>query len=992
MISQSSLIPPPLPGIETVHRLLGRIRYQIPKLYRAAALGHHLEAQLAQHAEVYSVTANPLTGRMLVIFDPDQTDRIAELIEKALHHYQPPESTAPKSSPSAPSQPAPRWHSLDSQAICQRLDASDQGLTADMVSERQQQYGANQLIESQPRSEWSILAEQFQSLPVALLGGAAVLSTATGSLVDAAVILGVVGINAAIGYFTESQSEQIIRSLQGEEQPAQVVRAGQVQTVPAAEIVPGDMLVLEAGQVVAADARLIAATRLRVNESSLTGESIAVKKQVQPLAGEDLPLGERDNMVYKGTLITEGNGRGVVVATGSATEIGQIQRLVGETRAEATPLQRQLDEVGSQLVWLGGSVCGGVFALGLLRGYGMLPMLQTAVSLAVAAVPESLPTIATTTLALGMGDMRDRHMLMRGLQAVEALGSVQTICLDKTGTLTENRMVVREVHLDKSLEPRRQQFLGQTAVGVDDCDELRWLLWVGVLCSESEVVRQDGDYCLRGSATENALVQMAIDANIDVAALRQRYPRQRTYLRSQDRNIMSTVHSDGDQFFAAVKGSPVEVLECCQFWLREGQVQSLDNSQRRTLELDNERMASKALRVLAMAYKQMDSDQEDPEQGLIWLGMTGMADPIRPGVDGLIQRFHQAGIKTVMITGDQSPTAYAIAKELHLSRHRQTEILDSSDLAGLPPEKRQALFDKVDVFARVSPASKLEIVQALQEVGQVVAMTGDGINDMPALKAADVGIAMGTGGSNVVHDVADVVIEDDNLQTLINAVSRGRTTYSNIRKSVHFLLATNMGEIIITTLTTAAGLGEPLNTLQLLWLNLVTDTFPGLALAMEPPEPDVLSRPPRDPQTPILQRSDFTRIGLEAATLSLGALAAYSYGLMRYGQGPKANTTLFMSLTISQVLHTWSCRSENHSLFSPQSLPRNPYVEAAIAASLGLQLLPVVFPPLGQLLRLAPLDPLDWSIVAASALLSLGVNESTKAANLPSDLIAYNNS
>jgi Ca2+-transporting ATPase len=432
-----------------------------------------------------------------------------------------------------------------------------------------------------------------------------------------------------------------------------------------------------------------------------------------------------------------------------------------------------------------------------------------------------------------------------------------------------------------------------------------------------------------------------------------------------------------------VKGSPEEVLERCTSWMWGGEIHPLEDDQRRRFDLDNEQMAGQALRVLGVAFKEVADDQEDPESELIWLGLTGMADPIREGVQKFIEGFHRAGINTVMITGDQSPTAYAIAKDLKLSRHKQTEILDSSDLSGLDPEKRQALFDKVDVFARVSPGSKLEIVQALQAAGKVVAMTGDGINDMPALKAADVGVAMGSGSSNVVQDVADMIIEDDNLETLINAVSRGRTTYGNIRKSVHFLLSTNMGEIIVTTIATALGLGEPLNTMELLWLNLVTDIFPGLALAMEPPEPSVLDQPPRDPDEPILRQSDFSRIALESGTISLCALAAYSYSLLRYGQGRKASTTLFMSLTIGQILHTWSCRSETNSIFNREQLPRNPYVEGATLATLGLQILPIAIPPLRNLLQLAILDPVDWGVVVSTAMLALVINESTKKGEFP---------
>ncbi|NJO57609.1 MAG: methionine adenosyltransferase domain-containing protein [Richelia sp. RM2_1_2] len=523
-------------------------------------------------------------------------------------------------------------------------------------------------------------------------------------------------------------------------------------------------------------------------------------------------------------------------------------------------------------------------------------MLKTAISLAVASVPEGLPTIATTTLALGMRDMRKRHIIIRGLNAVEALGSVQTICLDKTGTITRNQMVVAEVHIGIGIiKLSGNCFIkDDTEFLPSESKALSKLLQVVVLCSESEVITgEDGKYEVKGSATENALIYMAIAAEMDIPDFKAKHPLIKTYPRTENRNIMTTVHkSDGEKILVAVKGSPEEVLQICTSQMKDSEVVALTKEDKQALGLENERMAGKALRVLGVAYAYVENLDENPERDLIWLGLTGMADPIREGVADLMEQFHQARIDTVMITGDQSPTAYAIAKELHLNRNSKLEILDSSDLAQLGSEKLQALCEQVDVFARVSPADKLQIVQALQAKGKIVAMTGDGINDTPALKAANVGIAMGSGKADVVREVADVVIEDDRLETMINAVSRGRTIYSNIRKSVHFLLSTNLSEIIVTTAATALGLGEPLNTMQLLWLNLVSDIFPGLALAMEAPEPEVLNRPPRNPDQPIIKRSDFERIAVESGVISVSALSAYSYGLFKYGAACNQTETL----------------------------------------------------------------------------------------------------
>lgn len=976
--------------IQAIHTAVkGRARYKVQPLYRSESLKKYLEQRLSAREAIQQVSANPLTGNVLVRFNRDlDHDRIASWLEAVVTDFQQQGETAP-TQPRQPveeqEQRSENWYLMEIDAVLDAWNTSrESGLSSEAAAENLNQYGSNVLSESEPRSDLSIWLDQFNSLPVALLGAAAGLSIFTGGLADAVVIAGVVGVNAAIGYVTESESEKIIRSLKTTETPSvRVIRDGERREMNAEDLVPGDLIVLQAGSYVPADVRLLETSSLSIDESALTGESIPVSKKTEPLTQEDAPLGDRKNMAYKGTLVTGGEGLAVVVATGKFTEMGKIQAMVSEAEETETPLQKQLDEAGSQLVLISGGVCGLVFGIGLLRGYGFLQMLKTAISLAVAAVPEGLPTVATTTLALGIRDMREHNILIRGLNAVEALGSVQTICLDKTGTITQNKMVVEEVHIPVSvLKLSEGQFLTDEEKTIDpeECEELAKLIQVSVLCSESEVKRgDDGEYEVRGSATENALIDMAIEAGTDAIALREDYPRVRTIPRDERRNVMTTVHRapEGKQF-VAVKGAPGEVLERCRWQMREGEIVSLANKDRRDLELENDRMAGKALRVLGVAYTFID-EGEELETDLTWLGLTGMADPIREGVQDLMEQFHRAGIKTVMITGDQSPTAYAIAKSLNLSRDRKLEILDSSDLANIDPETMTALFDKVDVFARISPADKLQIVQALQGAGKIVAMTGDGINDTPALKAANIGVGMGQGGgAHVVREVADVIIEDNNLQTIINAVSQGRTTYNNIRKSVHFLLATNMSEIIVTTVAVAAGLGEPLNAMQLLWLNLVTDVFPGLALALEPPEADVLDRPPRDPDEPIIKASDFERIAFESSAISLSALSAYGYGILKYGQGPQASTIAFMSLTVGQILHTLSCRSEEHTLLEFDQLPHNPYMDGAIIGSLAIQLLPATIPGLRNLLNLAPIDPLDCLVIGGSALLPLVVNESTK--------------
>jgi P-type Ca2+ transporter type 2C len=575
--------------------------------------------------------------------------------------------------------------------------------------------------------------------------------------------------------------------------------------------------------------------------------------------------------------------------------------------------------------------------------------------------------------------------LIRRLDAVETLGSVQTICLDKTGTITENKMSVVEVYTNnKSLKISSEgKFLnGKENINPYICSELLKLIHILVLCNESEIsAGEDGKYILKGSATENALIYMAISAGVDIGQLKEKYPLLATTHRSENHNFMSTLHLTRDnQKLVAMKGSPAEVLKMCNCQEKNGEIVPLTEAEKTAIEIANEMMAGKALRVLGAAYaNSIDIEAEiNPHQDLIWLGLVGMADPIRNGVKDVMEVFHQAGIDTVMITGDQSATAYAIGKELHLSQGEQLEILDSTHLDRIEPEILKGLCDRVNVFARVSPAHKLQIVQALQSAGQVVSMTGDGINDAPALKSADVGIAMGHTGTDTAREVADIVLENDNLETMIIAVSHGRTIYNNIRKSVHFLLSSNLSEIVVMLIATTAGMGQPLNAMQLLWVNLVTDIFPGLALALEPPEPDVLSQPPRSRDEKIIKKSDFARIVFESATISTSSLAAYGYGIVRYGVSPQASTIAFMSLTMSELFYALNCRSPKLSIFSREKLPANHYLTLALAGTFALQMLAVLVPGLRGLLQLTPISLGDSAVIGASALLPFVVNDATK--------------
>jgi Ca2+-transporting ATPase len=964
-------------------------------------LKSYLERSIVNFAEIRYISANILTSNILVIFDQDISSKEIEfLIRKVLLNYQDESGFNHKNKKLVRTakaktdrqlavkqeQKTKNWHLMAVEQVLTSLNTSNiSGLSNETATNNLKKYGKNVLSTIVKRSQLSMLLDQFKSLPVALLVIASGISIATGGMIDAVVILGVVGLNAAIGYATESQSERIINSLKNRaEQSTLVIRDSYQTEIPTENVVLGDILVLNPGSYIAADARIITTDNLNVDESALTGESLPITKISTCLNGENVALADRLNMIYKGTLVINGKGLAVVVATGDFTEMGEIQQLVGEATTIQTPLAKQLDKVGSQIVFIGMGLCGLVFSLGMLRGYGLLPMLQSSISLAVAAVPEGLPTIAITTLALGIRDMRKNHVLVRSLNAVEALGSVQTICLDKTGTLTENKMSVVEIITNsKYIQVSNGNFIdGEETINPYTYNELLKLIHVSVLCNESEVSKQNDEYVVTGSATENALIYTAISAGVDVITLKGKYPLLQTNLRSENRNLMSTIHATHNcHQMVAVKGNPAEVLQICHRWMKSGQIVPLTAEDRQKMDMENDRMAGKALRVLGIAYgyiEEGDNSNNHHESDLIWLGLVGMADPLRTGAKKLIADFHQAGIDTVMITGDQSPTAYAIAKQLELNRHTQLEILDSNNLNNLTPEALAALSDKVDVFARISPSNKLQIVQALQTSGKVVSMTGDGINDAPALKAAQIGVAMGKEGTDVAREVADIILEDDRLETMMIAVSRGRTIYNNIRKSVHFLLATNLSEIMVMITATAVGIGEPLNAIQLLWLNLVTDIFPGLSLAMEAPEPDVLNQPPRDPNEPIIKNTDFGRIVFESAAISISTLAAYGYGIFKYGISPKARALAFMTLTSGQLLHTISSRSEKHSIFSKEKLPPNPYLNAAILGSFGIQLLTLTVPQLRGLLKITRLNIVDIAVITSGALLPLLVNEGTK--------------
>lgn len=972
-----------------IHRRAGpgRTRFVVDELFRRPEVAPELEQRLARAPGVRSYGApSPLTSRVLVLHDPGANlDAIAEALRTGSSEAA--TSGSPRAEGDAaadrrqarapgPATGTPRtpWHARPLDEVLEALGGSlESGLSETEVESRRQRWGLNALPRPAPRSGLQIALEQLESLPVMVLGASAVASLATGGLLDAAMIAGVVAVNAAIGYRTESQSESVLSRLATGVQPgATVIRGGRRQVIAGEELVPGDLVCLERGAYVPADIRIASTEHLAIDESSLTGESDPVRKQTDPV-GETVPLGERRSMAYRETVITGGSGLGIVVEIGTRTEVGLIRAMAHEAAPPQTSLQRQMGHLGRQVVVASAALCGGVLVLGLVRRFPALELVKTTISLAVAAIPEGLPTVATTTLALGVRDLEAQGVLVRRLGALESLGTLEAICLDKTGTLTRNQMEVSRLHLDGKRWDRSGEASTEEALGGSEM--VRRLFTHATLCST--VTRADSG-ALDGSPTELALVRYGESLDLDVDALWSRHELELLEDRTKGRNFMKSVHirSDGRRI-TSIKGRPDEVLDQCQHVVEAGGFAPLDEERRGQIYRENERMAGAALRVLGVAF-----EETDLTPGPTWIGLAGLYDPPRPGLAELMDDFHRAGIHTAMITGDQSATAQAIAYDIRLSTQETLEILDSTRIEEIDEEVLGSLARRVDVFSRVSPAHKLQIVTALQRSGLVVGMTGDGVNDGPALRAADVGIAMGRGGTDVARDIADIVLEEDDLSTLLFSVEQGRRIYDDIRKALRFMLSSNASEILVTASCMAAGVPPPLNAMQLLWINVLTDIFPELALSVEPPELDVMSRPPRPSRAPMFSRGDLGRIAGEGALLTLAGLVSYGLGLARYGPGPRASTLGFTSLTSAQLLHAISCRSEPHGIFD-QALPRNRWVPLSVGGGLSMQVGASLVPGLRRLLGTVPLGVSDWLVCGVASVTPFLVNEFRKLLHEP---------
>jgi Ca2+-transporting ATPase len=928
------------------------------------------------------------------------------------------------------------WHTLSAEATLERLDVDRElGLAPDEAARRLSEHGPNELARDDGPRPWRILWRQVAEPLVLVLLAAAVASAGlwfSGAgegrdplPYDALVILAIVVLNALLGFAQEYQAERAVDTLRQMTAPACTVRrGGEVREVPSAEVVPGDVMLLTAGDRVAADARLLHSASLKLDESALTGESVPASKQARALEDPDLQPADRSNTVFTGTVVTYGRGEAVVVATGMATEMGSIAGMLQAAPNDETPLQRDLARVGKQLGLLVLAICAVVAGAGALRegtwsAHVLVDMFLFGVALAVAAIPEGLPAVVTAVLALGVRRMAAQNAIVRRLPAVETLGSATVICSDKTGTLTRNRMTVREVVLGDG----RRIELG-AASGGDDL-ALRRFLTLAVLNNDAEVAAPGGaaqdERRTQGDPTEAAFLLAARELGLDAAAIRRDHPRRGEIPFSSERKRMTTVHELGGETTAVVKGAPEVLLDLCdRVRTGDGGTRPLDDETRQRITEADEALAGQARRTLAVATRTLggagaaatarpgagaEADPElDPgavERELVWEGFAGLLDPPREGAAESVAQARRAGIRTVLVTGDHLATGLAVAREVGIAT-AETRGMAGRELAGLSDEELAGAVRETAVFARVRPEDKVRIVRELRRQGAVVAMTGDGVNDAPALKEADIGVAMGIAGTDVAREAGDMVLADDDYSTIVGAVLEGRKIFDNLRKFIRYLLSSNAGEVltmfagilgagVLGLANPEGGVFLPLTAVQILWINLVTDGAPALALGVDPGDPGLMDRPPRDPHESVIDRATWVTIavvGLVMMAGSLWVLDAYlpgglteamvgTAGAAAGGSIARARTAAFTTLVLFQMANVFNCVSPTRSLFAVSPL-RNPWLLGAVGASVALHAAVVYWPPLQRAFGTVPLAPADWALAAGVAATVLAAGEAVK--------------
>lgn len=861
----------------------------------------------------------------------------------------------------------------------------EQGLSEQAVKERQEQFGRNELQKAKRRSAWEIFIDQFKNLIVLLLAIAAILSFLFQEWVEGGAIIIAIVLNAVIGFVTEIKAVRSMESLQELSRThAKVRREGKVKEIQAADLVPGDVVLFEGGDLIPADLRLAKISRLQIDEAPLTGESLPVSKSTDPL-DEDKPVAERTNMAFKGTAVTRGSGEGIVVATGMDTELGHISKMTSEAQQEATPLEKRLDQLGRRLIWVTLAIAALVAGSGIIGGKDLFLMVETAIALAVGAVPEGLPIVATVALARGMHRMAKRNALINRLSAVETLGATSVICTDKTGTLTENRMTVRAIELasgrvnisGEALSTKGEFSRDGSAFSPSENKELQQLLEVAVLCNNAtfpgSTGSTDGEAKTIGDPMEIALLVAGAKANIHQEQLLNDKPEEREVAFDSETKMMATYHHQGDRVLVAVKGAPEATLTACRSVQTDDSHKQMTDEQRQHWQQMNQDMAAEGLRILAIAYKITDSADAEPYSDLTLLGLVGFVDPPREDAKTAIHACHEAGIRVIMITGDQAITARSVGLAVGLVDEKEVSVAEGKELKhpdDLPKEEHHRL-QQVPIFARVSPEQKLNLITIHQEMGAIVAMTGDGVNDAPALKKADIGIAMGQRGTEVAKEAADMVLQDDAFASILAAVAQGRAIFRNIRKFTVYLLSGNVGEIIAVAAASLVNAPLPLLPLQILFINAVNDVFPALALGVGQGSPSQMRQPPRSSKEPVLASQQWWTIAGYGVLIAVVTLGIFAFSLRDLGMSEEQATTIsFLTLAFGRLWHVFNMR-DNQSPVLRNEITMNPYIWGALLVCSALLLAAVYIPPLASVLGVVNPQWQGWQLIILGSLLPL---------------------
>ncbi|XMB85191.1 calcium-translocating P-type ATPase, PMCA-type [Mycoplasmatota bacterium WC44] len=878
-----------------------------------------------------------------------------------------------------------RMYTKDVNSIISEFNGDKQkGLSNDVYQKLLDKYGENKLEEKKRKTILNMIVNQFKDFLTLVLIGAAIVSiVASGHITDGLFIIVIVILNMILSIIQENNASNALKALKEMSGPsAKVIREGKTLKVSSIELVPGDIVLIEAGDYIPADIRLIDNFNLRVEEANLTGESLPVEKDVSVTLENDTPIGDRLNMVYMSTIATYGRAKGIVVATGMQTEIGNIAGMLNEVEEEATPLQKKLDTLGKMLAISSLIICAIIFVVGLVQGMDLLDIFMTSVSLAVAAIPEGLPAVVTVVLALGMRNMVKKNAIVKELGAVETLGSTTVICTDKTGTLTQNKMVVTKVFDNKDLYEVTGEGYSFDGNITGDSENVKKLAQIALLCNDSKITNND----VIGDPTEGALVTLAAKAGFIQDELNNEYPRLEEFPFDSDRKLMSTLHNITGVNNLFTKGAPDVLLSRSAFYLENGEKKSITDEFINRIESQNTEFAKDALRVLGFAYKELSniSDIKDEEKDLIFVGLVGIIDPPRKEALEAIKLCHKAGVRVVMITGDHKITASAIGNDLGILTNGDM-ALSGKEIDSLSEDDFKMKVRDTNVFARVSPEHKVRIVKAMKDNGEIAAMTGDGVNDAPALKQADIGIAMGITGTDVSKEAADMILTDDNFASIVEAIEEGRVIYSNIRKFIGFLLSCNIGEILIIFIAMIRGWGSPLFAIQILWVNLITDSFPAFALGLEKKEEGIMDQGPRDPKAPIIDRLMMIAISFQSVFLALAVLISYRIGLnieesytgTSVASSYIAETFAFVTLIIGELLRGYSARSESKSIFKIRILS-NKYLNYSVLMGITLLISVLYITPLNNIFKTTNLSLNNFIIASSLGLIPLLGGELSK--------------